>query len=264
MDLLALKTWFQTYGVLLKLLMIDMRYGVYHIGDNKRKSFYAYARGMQSRGDVYSTKRILAVTHVKVMRKHRYEYLKEIVVRRADNALYRFKEGDDVADFAIALRMFTRSLVIRSESRIFNWKRFNTTAGNPVKKILLKLNLSDHRSILMDSKDDGSYHQLRVHEDAIPKTAFRTRFVIIFIDDILAYSKLKEEYEVHVKLVLESLRKEKLYAKFSKLGDALSGKERVKSRRVRGMILAAQNAAESVRDAIGFEYCLASSSGWTK
>ncbi|GKE53929.1 putative reverse transcriptase domain-containing protein [Tanacetum coccineum] len=42
------------------------------------------------------------------------------------------------------------------------------------------------------------------------------RFVIVFIDDILAYSKLKEEHEVHLKLVLESLRNEKLYAKFSK------------------------------------------------
>ncbi|GJY24778.1 putative reverse transcriptase domain-containing protein [Tanacetum coccineum] len=96
----------------------------------------------------------------------------------------------------------------------------------------------------------SGYHQLRVHEDAIPNTAFRTRyrhfestvmpfgltnapavfmdlmnrvckpylgrFVIIFIDDILAYSKSKEEHEVHLKLVLESLRKEKLYAKFSK------------------------------------------------
>ncbi|GJV31898.1 hypothetical protein Tco_1392298 [Tanacetum coccineum] len=107
----------------------------------QRKSFYAYARGMQSRGDVYSTKRILAVTYVKVMRKHGYGYLEEIVVRRADNILYRFKEGDfpqlrindikdmlilvvqnrltnlsgdDVADFAIALRMFTRSLVIQN------------------------------------------------------------------------------------------------------------------------------------------------------
>ncbi|GJR00696.1 putative reverse transcriptase domain-containing protein [Tanacetum coccineum] len=123
----------------------------------------------------------------------------------------------------------------------------------------------------------SGYHQLRVHEDAIPKTAFRTRyghfestvmpfgltnapavfmdlmnrvckpylgrFVIVFIDDILAYSKSKEEHEVHLKLVLESLRKEKLYAKFSKLGDALSRKERVKSRRVRGMILAAQSEA---------------------
>ncbi|GJZ01759.1 putative reverse transcriptase domain-containing protein [Tanacetum coccineum] len=109
-----------------------------------------------------------------------------------------------------------------------------------------------------------SYHKLQVHEDAIPKTTFRTRYkhfesmvmpsgltnasavfmdlmnrvcklylgrvVIVFIDGILAYSKSKEEHEIHLKLVLESLRKEKLYANFSKLGDALSRKERVKSR----------------------------------
>ncbi|GKC56156.1 hypothetical protein Tco_1083754 [Tanacetum coccineum] len=118
------------------------RYALWGISHwrEQRKSFYAYERGIQSRGDVYSTKRILAVTHVKVMRKHRYGYLEEIVVRRADNVLYRFKEGDfprlqindiknmlilvvqnwltnlsedDVADFAIALRLFTRSLVIQ-------------------------------------------------------------------------------------------------------------------------------------------------------
>ncbi|GJU84793.1 hypothetical protein Tco_1292339 [Tanacetum coccineum] len=56
--------------------------------------------------------------------------------------------------------------------------------------------------------------------------------------------KSKEEHEVHLKLVLESLRKEKLYAKFSKssvVGDALGRKERVKSRQVRGMIMAAQS-----------------------
>nr|GEX92876.1 putative reverse transcriptase domain-containing protein [Tanacetum cinerariifolium] len=44
------------------------------------------------------------------------------------------------------------------------------------------------------------------------------KFVIVFIDDILIYSKTKEEHEVHLKLVLELLRKEKLYAKFSKSG----------------------------------------------
>ncbi|GJU16865.1 RNA-directed DNA polymerase, eukaryota, reverse transcriptase zinc-binding domain protein [Tanacetum coccineum] len=106
----------------------------------QRKTFYAYARGLQSRHDVYSTKRILAVTQVEVMRKQVYGYLKEVVVRRADNDLYRFKEGDfprlrinniedmlllvvqnwltnllgdDVSDMAIALRMFTRNLVIQ-------------------------------------------------------------------------------------------------------------------------------------------------------
>nr|GEZ00587.1 hypothetical protein [Tanacetum cinerariifolium] len=113
--------------------------GISHWID-QHKTFYAYARGIQSRGDVYSTKRILAVIHVSVMRQHGYVYLEEIVARRADNALYKFKEGDfprlwindiedmlllvvhnrlinlsgdDVADFTIALRMFTRSMVIQ-------------------------------------------------------------------------------------------------------------------------------------------------------
>nr|GEV20161.1 putative reverse transcriptase domain-containing protein [Tanacetum cinerariifolium] len=96
----------------------------------------------------------------------------------------------------------------------------------------------------------SSYHQLRVREEDIPKTAFRTRyghyefqvmlfgltnaptvfmdlmnrvckpyldkFVIVFIDDILIYSKNKQEREEQLKLILELLKNEKLYAKFSK------------------------------------------------
>ncbi|GJR57743.1 hypothetical protein Tco_1499905 [Tanacetum coccineum] len=58
------------------------------------KTFYGYARGLESTHDVYSTKRILAVTRVEVMRKYEYGYLREIEVRRADNDLYTFKEGD--------------------------------------------------------------------------------------------------------------------------------------------------------------------------
>nr|GEY80253.1 putative reverse transcriptase domain-containing protein [Tanacetum cinerariifolium] len=96
----------------------------------------------------------------------------------------------------------------------------------------------------------SSYHQLRLHEADIPNMAFRTRygqfkftvmtfrlsnapvvfmdlmnwvckpyldkFVIVFIDDILNYSKSKKDHEVHLKINLELLKKEMLYAKFSK------------------------------------------------
>ena len=96
----------------------------------------------------------------------------------------------------------------------------------------------------------SGYHQLRIREEDVPKTAFRTRyghyefllmpfgltnapaafmdlmnrvfsqyldhFVIVFIDDILVYSRNAEEHAHHLRLVLQTLREHGLYAKFSK------------------------------------------------
>ncbi|GJS53677.1 putative reverse transcriptase domain-containing protein [Tanacetum coccineum] len=104
----------------------------------------------------------------------------------------------------------------------------------------------------MYSKIDllSGYHQLRIKEEDIPITTFRTRYghfefqvmpfgltntpamfmdlmnrvckpyldksVIVFIDDILVYSKDEEEHGKHLKIILELLKKERLYTKFSK------------------------------------------------
>jgi Zn-dependent M16 (insulinase) family peptidase len=45
---------------------------------------------------------------------------------------------------------------------------------------------------------------------------YMDKFVVVFIIDILVYSKIEEEHEEHLRMVLEKLRANQLYAKFSK------------------------------------------------
>ena len=96
----------------------------------------------------------------------------------------------------------------------------------------------------------SGYHQVRIKDEDIFKTTFRTRyghyefvvmpfglanaptvfmclmnnimhkyldkFVVVFIDDILIYSKTEEEHKEHLKIILQELREHQLFAKFSK------------------------------------------------
>nr|GEY50202.1 putative reverse transcriptase domain-containing protein [Tanacetum cinerariifolium] len=122
----------------------------------------------------------------------------------------------------------------------------------PVVREFLKVFPEDLSGSSVYSKIDlrSGYHQLRVREEDIPKTAFRTwyghyefqvmpfgltnaptvfmdlmnrvckpyldKFMIVFIDDILIYSKDEKEHREHLKAILKLLKKEELHAKFSK------------------------------------------------
>jgi hypothetical protein len=96
----------------------------------------------------------------------------------------------------------------------------------------------------------SGYHQIKIREEDIPKTAFSTqyslyeylvmsfgltnttthfmylmnsvfmeeldKFVVVFIDDILVFSKSRKEHEEHLCIILQRLRDHQVYAKFSK------------------------------------------------
>ncbi|GJV45287.1 hypothetical protein Tco_1429823 [Tanacetum coccineum] len=68
-------------------------WGTYHWGP-KRQRFYGYATNMETSKDVYSKHRIIAVISLKIMKFYGYSHLEEITVRRQDDKLYKFREGD--------------------------------------------------------------------------------------------------------------------------------------------------------------------------
>ncbi|GJW93774.1 hypothetical protein Tco_0173446 [Tanacetum coccineum] len=92
-------------------------WGISH-WDKKGRQFYAFAITRESARDVYSKRRIIAVTKLEIVEWQNYKHLDWIIVRRDGDIIYKFKEGkltnlnvEERHAFNVSLRMFTRSVV---------------------------------------------------------------------------------------------------------------------------------------------------------
>nr|GEZ50883.1 hypothetical protein [Tanacetum cinerariifolium] len=148
--------------------------GVSHWG-RKHQQFYDFAVNQESARDVYSKRRIIAVTELKIVEWHSYKHLDWITMRRDDDKLYKFKEGNfkrlciqDIEDmllllvqgkltnltveerfaFNVSLRMFTRSIMIQRRVE-------DLQLG--VESYQKKLNLTKLDSYLSDLKRTEAY-----------------------------------------------------------------------------------------------------------
>ncbi|GJZ08542.1 hypothetical protein Tco_0542825 [Tanacetum coccineum] len=164
-------------------------WGISHWG-KKQRQFYAFAITRESARDVYSKRRIIAVTKVEIVEWQNYKHLDWITVRRDDDTLYKFKEGDfhrlriqDIEDmllllvqgkvtnlnveeriaFNVSLRMFTRSVVIQRRVEDLQLgvesyqKKLNLTKPDTYRSNLRRRDAytpySDPRGFIYENKD---------------------------------------------------------------------------------------------------------------
>ncbi|GJY06585.1 hypothetical protein Tco_0373639 [Tanacetum coccineum] len=165
-------------------------WGISHWG-KKRRQFYAFATSRESARDVYSKRRIIAVTKVEIVEWQDYKHLDWITVRRDDDVLYKFKEGDfhrlriqDIEDmllllvqgkvtnlnveeriaFNVSLRMFTRSVVIQRRVE-------DLQLG--VESYQKKLNLTKPDTYRSNLRRQANIHHTPIQEDSSTRTKTR-------------------------------------------------------------------------------------------
>nr|GFA64654.1 hypothetical protein [Tanacetum cinerariifolium] len=164
-------------------------WGISHWG-LKRQQFYGFSINREYARDVYSKRRIITVTELKIVEWHNYKHLDWITVRRDDDKLYKFKEGDfkrlriqDIKDmllllvqgkltnltieecfaFNVSLRMFTRSIVIQRRMEDFQIgvesyeKKLNLTRSDTYRSDLKRkeayIAYSNPRGFIYQNKD---------------------------------------------------------------------------------------------------------------
>nr|GFB09259.1 hypothetical protein [Tanacetum cinerariifolium] len=159
-------------------------------GGRKRQQFCGFTVNQESAIDVYSKRRIIAVTELKIVEWYNYKHLDWILVRHDDDKIYKFKEGDlkrlriqDIEDmllllvqgklfnltveerfaFNISLRMFTRSIIIQRRVKDLQLgvesyqKRLNLTKPDTYQSDLKRreayMAYSNPRGIIYQNKD---------------------------------------------------------------------------------------------------------------
>ncbi|GJW73335.1 hypothetical protein Tco_0132705 [Tanacetum coccineum] len=182
-------------------------WGTSHWGP-KHQHFYGFTANMSSSKDVYAIKQIIAVTRLTIMKKYDYGHLEEIEVRREDQKLYKFREGDfqrlrlqDIEDMLlllvqqnltnltideryalnVALRMFTRRIVIQRRVEGIQLgvesyqKKLNLTKPNIFRSNLRNKTTytaySDQKGVIY--KDQNNRNRL-MHADELHKFSYGT------------------------------------------------------------------------------------------
>ncbi|GJX06431.1 hypothetical protein Tco_0194363 [Tanacetum coccineum] len=139
-------------------------WGISHWG-KKRRQFYAFATTRESARDVYSKRRIIAVTKVEIVEWHNYKHLDWITVRRDDDILYKFKEGDfqrlriqDIEDMLLLLCGHSQRRVEDLQLGVESYqKKLNLTKPDTYRSNLRRRDAytpySDPRGFIYENKD---------------------------------------------------------------------------------------------------------------
>nr|GEW53398.1 hypothetical protein [Tanacetum cinerariifolium] len=143
-------------------------WGISHWG-RKRQQFYGFAVNRESARDVYSKRRIIAVTELKIVEWHNYKHLDWIMVRRDDDKLYKFKEGDfkrlhiqDIKDIiVIQRRMEDLKLGVESYQKKLNLTKPDTYRSD-LKHKEAYIAYSNLRGFIYQNRDKSILMDLQV------------------------------------------------------------------------------------------------------